>query len=300
MSNIEENITVTIDSNPVMLKPILFTDYTAVTKYNIKITYEDYTVKNVELIQNDTTRPYKIVYKKEGQLFTVIGVPKIYEINERSKYCDFVNRTMDSKDLLFEMDCSEKFQCTKARFYLKDIRDIIDIVAEGYIEDPEDNMQVDGTFTMYPIYLHEHSCQNVIHCTVDDNLKVTLTARVTKMGETLSDNEYSDFTILSVSNPVIIDPDVEPEVNKVPLVFTEDSLDKEIKVILKYFVKEINHPVFDEFTIIASKQTEDDGTELLTEAITTQDTEYLGDNSREILDMTLTPGYKPYEHITED
>ena len=287
-------IATTIDSNPAMLKPILFTDYKAVTKYNLKITYEDSTFKNVELVQNDTSRPYKITYKKEGQLFTVIGIPKVYEINEGSKYCDFVNRTLDSKDLLFEMDCSEKFQCTKARFFLKDIRDIIDIVAEGYNEDPDDNMEV-GLFTMYPIYLHEHSCQNTIHCTVDDELKVTLIARVTKMGETLAEDEYSDFTILSVTSPVIVDPDVEPEANKVPLIFTEESLDTEIKVILKYFVKEINHPVFDEFTIVASKKKEDEG-EVVYEAVTSQDMKYLGDNVDVLLDLDLTPGYKEYRN----
>ena len=287
-------IATTIDSNPTMLKPILFTDYKAVTKYNLKITYEDSTFKNVELVQNDTSRPYKITYKKEGQLFTVIGIPKVYEINEGSKYCDFVNRTLDSKDLLFEMDCSEKFQCTKARFFLKDIRDIIDIVAEGYNEDPDDNMEV-GLFTMYPIYLHEHSCQNTIHCTVDDELKVTLIARVTKMGETLAEDEYSDFTILSVTSPVIVDPDAEPEANKVPLIFTEESLDTEIKVILKYFVKEINHPVFDEFTIVASKKKEDEG-EVVYEAVTSQDMKYLGDNVDVLLDLDLTPGYKEYRN----
>lgn len=291
------NILAIIDSNPnVMLKPILFTDYEAVTKYNLVITYEDSTTKKVELVQNDKTRPYKVVYKKNGQLVSVIGVPKVYEINEASKYCDFVNRTMDSKDLLFEMDCSNQFECTKARFYLKDIRDIIDIVSEGLLEDPEDNMEV-GSFTMYPIYLNEHSCQNTIHCTVDENNKVTLTARVTKMGETLTSEEYSEFTILSVTSPVIVDSSIFSKVNQVPLIIPEEMLDKEFKVILKYFIKEINHPVFDEFTVIASRKSEEDETvESAPRAVTTQTMKYLGDNVDELLDIDLTPGYKQFRY----
>ena len=204
---------------------------------------------------------------------------------------------MASDDLLFDVDCSQLHECTKARFYLKDIRDIIDLANEPS-EDPEDPMQV-YPFTMYPIYLNNHSCQNTINCVVDDELKVTLTAEVTKMGDPLAEEEYSDFTILSVSSPVTVDEELV-EVNKVPLVFTEESLNTEIKVILKYYIKEINHPVFDEFTIIASRKQEEVETTTLNRAVTTQDMQYLGDGLEPALGSGLSPGYKPYQYANKE
>lgn len=290
----DETIIAIIDNNPVCLKPILFTTYTPITKYNLEITYEDSTTKSVELVM-DKERPYKIIYKKEGKLINVTGIiSKIYEINEASKFCDCTNKIMDSTDLLIELDCSEKFECTKVRLYLKDIRDIIDIVTEGYSDDPDDDKHPEN-FTMYPIYLNEHSCQNTIRCIVDDDLKVTLTSRVTKMGETLIDWEYSDFAIVSVTDPVTINTELFGN-NIVPLIFTEDSLNKEIKVILKYFINEINHPVFDEFTIIATRKEEIEE-KVLEKAVTSADMQYLGDRVDEILDLDLTPGFKAYRYM---
>lgn len=292
-----DNIDVVINHIPTTIKPILFTQYDTITKYMLHITYEDNTTKDVELVQQDKTRPYKFIYKHEGQLLSVIGVPKIYEVKNTCKYSDFPNRIMSSDDLLFDVDCSQLHECTKARFYLKDIRDIIDLANEP-IEDPEDPMQV-YPFTMYPIYLNNHSCQNTINCTVDDELKVTLTAEVTKMGDPLAEEEYSDFTILSVSSPVTVDEELV-EVNKVPLVFTEESLNTEIKVILKYYIKEINHPVFDEFTIIANRKQEEVETTTLNRAVTTQDMQYLGDGLEPALGSGLTPGYKPYQYANKE
>lgn len=294
------NIDVVINKIPTSIKPILFTQYDAITKYNLHITYEDSTTKDVEIVQQDKDRPYKFIYKHEGQLLSVIGIPKVYEVRDKCKYVDFPNQIMASDDLLFDVDCSQYLKCSKARFYLKDIRDIIDLAKEP-IEDPDDPMEV-YPFTMYPIYLNGYSCQNVIHCKVDDELKATLTAKVTKMGEDLSEDDYSDFDIIYVSSPVTIDKE-SVEVNKVPLVFTEESLDTEIKVILKYFIKEINHPVFDEFTIIASKKEEEtDDTNTLKRAVTTQDPQYLGDGLKTALGADLMPGFKPYKYKdkTED
>ena len=293
----EETISVLVDNNPVCLKPILFTNYTAITKYNLEITYEDSTTKSVELVM-DKERPYKIIYKKDGKLLTAIGIiSKIHEINEASKFCDFVNKTMDSSDLLIELDCSEKYECTKVRLYLKDIRDIIDIVMEGYNEDDSNNQT--ETFTMYPIYLNGHTCKETIKCIVDEDLKVVLNSEITKDGQPLVSWDYSDFTIVSVTEPVTVDNELFG-IDTVPLVFTEESLDKEIKVILKYFVHEIDHLVFEEFTVIASKKEIELPEEVLDKAVTSADMQYLGDNIHEVLDLDLTPGYKPYRYNKEE
>lgn len=297
-----DSMQVILEGKTTMIKPILFTQYDKVIKYNLLITYEDSTTKEVELVQKCKDRPYKFIYKKEGKLLQAIGVPTITEIRDGCIFTDFPNRVMDANDLLFEVDCSGYFDCNMARFYLKDVRDIIDLANEP-IEDPNDPMEV-FPFTMFPIYLEEHSCQNVINCEVDENLNVTLTARVTKLGETLEEGTYSGFSILLVTPPVMIDSTIAPEINKVPLVFTEESLGTEIKVILKYFVHEINHPVFDEFTIIAHKKGEvidggDDngtGTDTLKRAVSTQDMQYLGDGLEPALGAGLTPGFKEYQY----
>lgn len=278
------------------LKPILYTTYNAITKYNLIIYYEDYTTKNVELVLKDKTRPYRITYKKEGQLLTVTGIPNVYEISESSKFCDFPNKVMDSKDLLFEVDCSSQYECDKARFYLKDIRDIIDLVTEGLDDNPNDPME-NTPVTLYPIYLNGYSCQNVINVTVDENLTTSIISEVTKMGDPLTHDDYSDFTVLSIESPVTL-TEVSQEDNKIGLQFTEDSLDKEIKIVIKYFIKEINHPVFDEFTLKASlkKDDEEETTDVVTRAATTQDMQYLGDGLEPALGSGLTPGYKPYQY----
>lgn len=300
MSNSNKDIIVSYTENlgpSPTYKPILYSTYETVTKYNLVIYYEDTTTKEVELVQRDKDRPYRITYKKEGQLLTVTGIPTVYEISESSKFCDFPNKVMDSKDLLFEMDCSSKYECSKARFYLKDIRDIIDLVTEGLEDNPDDPMEI-TPITLYPIYLNGYSCQNIVNCTVDENLTVILTSEVTKMGDPLTPEEYSDFRILSVEGPVIVNPDVSPEDNKIPLKFTEDTLDKEIKIIIKYFIKEINHPVFDEFTVKASlkKDEPEEGNDTKLRAATTQDMQYLGDGLKPALGSGLTPGYKPYQY----
>lgn len=287
-----DSITVTLGEPT--LKPILFTTYTPITKYNLEITYEDSTTKTVELVM-DKERPYKVVYKKDAKLHTVTGIfSKVYEINESSKFCDFVNRTMDASDLVLEMDCSEKYECTKVRFYLKDIRDIIDLELEGYITDSQE-------VTKYPIYLNGNSCKYVTYCEVDENLEVTLDAKVTKDGKEIEPWGYADFQILSISEPGITVNTEKFATNKVPLVFTEEALGKDIYIIIKYFVYEIDHIVCDEFLVVASKKTTTDDkpveedTDVLDEPVTTQDTQYLGDDY-EVLDLDLTPGFKPYRY----
>lgn len=277
-------------------KPILYTTYDTITKYNLTIYYEDGTNKNVELVQKDKDRPYRITYKKEGQLFTVTGVPTVYEISENSKFCDFSNTVMDSKDLLFEMDCSSKYNCEKARFYLKDIRDIIDMVTEGLEDDPNDPMEI-NPITVYPIYMNNTSCENICKVKVDSSMITVLTFEVTKMGDPLDKEEYSDFTVLSVDNSDIIYEITND--NQVTLYLTKDTLDKEIKIIVKYFIKEINHPVFDEFTIIASSKEDEEETTTsskLTRAVSTQDMQYLGDGLEPALGSGLTPGFKQYQY----
>lgn len=289
-----DNIAVIINGTTKMIKPILFTTYDAVTKYDLHITYEDSTTKDVELVQNCKDRPYKFVYKKDGKLLEAIGIPKIYEINEGNKFTDFPNKVMDSNDLLFEVDCSTKFDSIKAKFYLKDIRDIIDLANEEII-DPEDPMDI-FPVTMYPIYLNSHSCENTIKIETDDSMTIILTSEITKMGEPLTEDEYSDFSVLSVSDNDIIYEVTDK--NKITLYMTEDTLDKEIKIVLKYFIKEINHPVFDEFTILVSKK-KDEEEQVSTRAATTQDMQYLGDGLEPALGSDLTPGYKEYRYKTK-
>ena len=293
------NIDVVINKIQTSIKPILFTQYDTITKYMLHITYEDSTTKDVEIVQQDKERPYKFIYKHEGKLLSVIGIPKVYEIKDKCKFTDFPNQTMASDDLLFDVDCSQFLSCNKVRFYLKDIRDIVDLTKEP-IEDPEDPMEV-YPFTMYPIYLNGYSCQNVIHCKVDDEFKVTLTAKVTKLGEDLSEKDYSGFSILSVPSPVTINGELF-ENNKVPLIFTKESLDTEIKIVLKYYINEIKHPVFDEFTIIASDKDkeETDDKPVPDRAVSTQDPEYLGDGLKPALGSGLTPGFKPYQYKNKD
>lgn len=295
----EQNITTVINNNHIMIKPILFTTYEKITKYNLTITYEDDTNKIVELIQNNKERPYKFIYKKEGQLLSIIGVPTIYEINEGTKFCDFTNKVMDAEDLLFEVDSSTQFESTKARFYLKDIRDIIDLVTEGF-PDPEDPIEV-LPVTMYPIYLEGHSCQSpVTYIFQDDSLIMNLTSEITKNGESLSIDQYSDFKVLSVDfNKIDENTNVDytiTENNKFSLNITENLLDTEIKVVLKYFIKEINHPVFDEFTIIPTRNLKNTDDNVLLRAVSTQDMQYLGDGLEPALGAGLTPGYKPYQY----
>lgn len=297
----DKTITTVIDNNPITIKPILFTTYKTITKYDITITYEDDTTKVVEIVQNDKHRPYKFIYKKDGQLLSIIGVPTLYEINEGNKFCDFENRVMDASDLLFEVDSSTQFESTKARFYLKDIRDIIDLSIEGF-PDPDDPMDI-FPVTMYPIYLAGHSCQNPIKYVLpDDSLILNLTSEVTKNGEPLLEDQYNDFKILSVDfNKISDTSDITftiTENNKFSLEITEDLLDTEIKVILKYFITEINHPVFDEFTIIPTRQQPPVVEDLLggRQAVSTQDMQYIGDGLKTGLGNDLTPGYKPYKY----
>lgn len=303
MANVE-NITVTIDSNPKTLKPILYTTYTTSTKYNIHIAYEDATSKDVELVSRDKNRLYRFVFKKEGKLITATGVPSVYEVSECSKMCDFANTIMDSNDLLIELDCSSDFNCTKVRFYLKDIRDIIDLANEP-IEDPEDNMEY-YPITTYPIYLNGYSCQNVIPCTVVENdgiFSTILTSQIIKIGEPLTKDQYKDFTIFVLDFDTTLTPIEVSEdelVDKVSLTIPEELLDTEIKLIIKYYINEIEHPVFDEFTIFPSKTANnaDNGSNqrVLTRAVTTQDTQYLGDGLKPALGVGLTPSYKEYRN----
>lgn len=140
-SYIEGNkfLTGQIGKRKVNLKPIILTDYKAYTKYDITLNYEDDTVKHIELVPEDSNRPYKFIFKKDAKLYEVIGIPRVVEINEATKYCDFPNRIMDSKDLLFDVDISDKFHSDTVRFYLKDVRDMIDLVNEG-LYPPDDDM----------------------------------------------------------------------------------------------------------------------------------------------------------------
>ena len=285
-----------IDVNPKMLKPILFTTYKPVVKYNIEITYEDSTTKTVELVQQDKNRPYKVVFKKEGKLVTAIGVPRIYEVNESCTFCDFVNTVMDASDLLIELDCSSEFECTKVRFYLKDIRDIVDLAVEGYIEEPVEDIPL----TRYPIYLNGFPCTTKIYCKVNEDLTIDLYSQITKIGEPLLRDQYSDFTVFTVDSDaiatVLTDQDTEDK-DKFILSVPEELMDTEIKLIIKYFINEINHPVFDEFTIIPVKEIEsEDDTNVLTRAVTTADMQYLGDGLKTALGVGLTPGYKQYRN----
>ena len=300
-NNIEEKLSVVIDSNPKTLKPILFTTYDSVTKYNLHIVYEDETSKDIELVQGDKTRPYKFIFKREGRLITAIGVPTIHEINECNKMCDFANKIMDSNDLLIELDCSSEYECTKVRFYLKDVRDIVDLANEP-IENPE---EVDEQHTIYPIYLNGYSCKTIVPCTVSEKdgiFTTIISSQVTKLGEPLSKNDYSDFDIFTLDfDPEIIKMySADETVEKVGLTIPEELLDTQITLIVRYFINEINHPVFDEFTIFPSKiaYDADNGASqpILTRAVSTQDMQYLGDGLKPALGVGITPGYKEYRN----
>lgn len=303
-SYIEENgsqLTVIVDSYPVKYKPILFTTYEAVTKYNLHITYEDSTTKTVELVQGDKNRPYRIVFKKDGKLVTATGVPKIHEISERSKFCDFVNRTMDSNDLLIELDCSSEYECNKVRFYLKDIRDIIDLANEP-IENPEDNIEYYPANT-YPIYVNGFSCENKIYCPIEDNNNILLLPIITKLGEPLTKDQYTTIEFYTNSEYVehtAVTKGTDDNPDMIAMIISEEGFDTEIKVVIGYYITEINHPVFDVFTIIPTKTAYegDNGSmqQILKRAVTTADMQYLGDGLKPALGVGLTPGYKEYKN----
>lgn len=301
-TNIEEKLSVTIDTNPRTLKPILFTTYDSITKYNLHIVYEDETTKDIELVQNDKTRPYKFIFKREGRLVTAIGVPTIHEINECNKMCDFANKIMDSNDLLIELDCSSEYECTKVRFYLKDVRDIVDLINEP-IDDTEEGM--DENHTLYPIYLNGYSCKDLVPCNVSEKngiFTTILSSQITKLDAPLSKTDYSDFDIFTLD----FDPEVIPmysqdeTIEKIGLTIPEELIGTQISIIIRYFVNEIDHPVFDEFTILPIKNMieSDNGTTqpVLTRAVSTQDMQYLGDGLKPALGVGVTPGYKEYRN----
>ena len=284
-----------IDTNPTTLKPILFTTYRPITKYILDITYEDSTTKQVELVAEDRNRPYKVIFKKDGQLITATGVPKIYEINESGKFCDFVNKTLDSEDLLIELDCSSEYSCTKVRFYLKDIRDIIDLAVEGDIDNPEDIKP--EPISKYLIHINGFDCKTKIRCMVDDDLEASLTASISKLGETLNKDQYSEFDAFVMDDSGNIDIFKYDNEGKFVLAVKEYLLDTEIKVVVRYFIKEIDHAVYDEFTIIPFKKSDDDTTKrTLDRAVSTADMQYLGDGLKPALGIGLTPGYKQYRN----
>lgn len=286
-----------IDSMPVTLKPILYTTYDTHVKYLLNITYEDSTTKQVELVQKDKNRPYKVVFKKEGKLITAIGVPTIKEVTECSKFCDFPNRILDSNDLLIELDCSETYSCTKVRFYLKDIRDIVDIASES--EEDLDKLEEYNYHTKYPIYLNGFTCTTKIYCEVDEDSNILLKSQITKFGEPLSKDDYSEFTTFTVDFD-LDDKFIEDEVTDNLLVHIPDELiGRELRLVIRYFVKEIQHPVLDEFIIIPIKpgeNTEPEVTFTTSKAVTTQDTPYLGDGVLPALGTGLTPAYKQYKN----
>lgn len=299
-NNIEETLSVIIDTNPKMIKPILYTTYEAFTKYNIHIVYEDETTKDIELVQRDKERPYRFIFKREGKLITATGVPTIHEINECHKMCDFANRIMDSNDLLIELDCSNEYECNKVRFYLKDVRDIVDLANE----EPEDSDDIVKEDKIYSILVNGLPCENKIYCQIGDNNNILIHPMIMKLGEFLLKEEYDDLEVYSLSpyveatafNKKINDD----ELDMLAMIISDDGLDKEIKIVIRYFVKEINHPVFDEFTIIASKTAYegDNGStqQVLSRAVATSDMQYLGDGLKPALGVGITPGYKEYKN----
>lgn len=300
-NNIDEKLYVVIDSNPKIYKPILYTTYESKTKYDLHIVYEDQTTKDIELVQNDKDRPYKFVFKRDGKLITAVGVPTVREINECNKMCDFVNKIMDSNDLLIELDCSSEYECNKLRFYLKDVRDIIDI--NEPVKEPEYSPK---EHTIYHMYLNKYSCDTIIPCNVvqkDDIFTATLSLQLTKLGEYLTREQYSDFDIFAFDfDPILTVEDIQEDetVEKVKMIIPEELLDSEITLIVRYFITEIEHPIFDEFVIIPSKATTDEDNEstqtVLTRAVSTQDTQYLGDGLKPALGVGITPGYKEYRN----
>lgn len=285
-----------IDVNPTMLKPILFTTYKPITKYILDITYEDSTTKQIELVEGDKNRPYKVVFKKEGKLVTAVGVPKIYRITECNKFCDFVNRVMDSEDLLIELDCSSEYSCTKVKFYLKDLRDIEDLNPNGCECGCSGDCNCSDMAPKFRIYLNNFDCKTKIRCLVDDDLEAYLEACITKLGEALLVEEYTDFDVYVFDEDNKINIYKYDEHGKFVVSVTEDLLETEVKLLIKYYVNEIEHPVYDEFTIIPFKKSLDDDGKVLTKAVTTQDRQYLGDGLKPALGTGLTPGYKQYRN----
>lgn len=286
-----------IDMNPVSIKPILFTTYDKSVKYNLTITYEDSTTKTVELVTGDVNRPYKVVFKKEGTLITAIGIPKIvYEITESNKFCDFCNKIMDSNDLLIELDCSAEYACNKVRFYLKDLRDIIDILMENPFS--ETNFQPDVDTSQYRIYLQDLTCDTVIKYDVSETFVMKLKPSIGKLIRRLSSDEASGVSVFPVNFGASIDIDLN---DIITIEINEGHINQELKLIIRYFVNELNHPVFDEFTIIPyikDETTEEitDVMPVLTRAVTTADMQYLGDGLKPALGIGLTPGYKQYRN----
>lgn len=294
-----------IDMNPVCLKPILFTTYDKSVKYNLTITYEDSTTKTVELVTGDVNRPYKVVFKKEGELITAIGIPKIiYEISEGNKFCDFCNKIMDSNDLLIELDCSIQYNCNKVRFYLKDLRDIVDILIENPFS--ETNFQSDVDTSQYRIYLQGQTCDTVIKYDMTNTSEINLKAFIAKLSRVLSQDECSNFKVfvdgaeaeITCRDDTFIHIEFKDEYGNN---IYENYLNKEFKIIIKYFVNELNHSVFDEFTIIPYIKDEtteepEDVMPVLTRAVTTADMQYLGDGLKPALGVGLTPGYKEYRN----
>lgn len=300
MSN--SNIKAVLDSNPKIFKPILYTTYHTITKYILNIVYEDETTKEVELITNDQNKIYRVTFKRNGELITVTGaISNIHIIPECNMMCDLPNNIMDGKDLLIEIDCSSRYKCDKVTFYLKDIRDIIDLTNEQSDESEEDT---NIPHTIYPIYLNGYSCDNVIPCKVfEDNgiFKINLSSQITKLGIPLTKDQYSDFDIFTLDfDPEIslIKPKENETTDNVILNIPEELLDGEITLILRYFITEVNHAVFDEFIIIPSKEIIeiDDSKSELTRAVSTQDTQYLGDGIKPALGVGGTPGYKEYKN----
>lgn len=289
---------VVIDSMPVTLKPILYTTYDTHVRYLLTITYEDSTTKQVELVQKDKNRPYKVVFKKEGKLITATGVPTIKEIRECSRFCDLPNRILDSNDLLIELDCSGTYDCSKVRFYLKDLRHIVDLAKES--DDDYDNLLAYDSHTKYPIYLNGFSCMTKIYCKIDENYDILLKSQITKFGEPLIRDAYSEFDVFTIDfdlDQTLLDSDDSEITDNIILHIPEELIDKEIKVVIRYFIKEIDHPVFDEFTIIPVKEIEEiDTGSSLSRAVSTQDMQYLGDGLKTALGVGLTPGYKQYRN----
>ena len=284
-----------IDMNPICLKPILFTTYDKSVKYTLNITYEDSTTKTVELVTGDVNRPYKVVFKKEGELITAIGIPRIvHEISEGNKFCDFCNRIMDSNDLLIELDCSKEYQCTKVRFYLKDLRDIVDLAdaSEG-----DDDYLADVDTSKYRIYINDIACDNVINYDVTDSLEMKFYPNIKKLGTSISNEEFSGLMVFPVNFGASIDVSID---NTFTVEIGEEFIGEELQIIIRYFVKELNHPIFDEFTIIPYIREEiveeDIDTPVLTRAVTTADMQYLGDGLKPALGVGLTPGYKQYRN----
>lgn len=249
----------TIDEIPTIAKPILFTTYDDITKYILHIKYEDETVKDVEIVPNDKNRLYKFTYKKEGKLFTVTGIPSVYEIKENIPYTDITNTVLEANDLLFKVDHSDEYESKLATFYLKDIRDIVDIASETSTEDPGDDMGI-IPIAQYVMYVNNHSSESVINCTTDDSLRVDLKSEITKMGDPLQEGEYSGFSIVEVTMPdkvpLIETDEIKYEVdgnNSFHIIIPEVLLGHEFRFTLKYYVKEINKSVFDEFKICITK-----------------------------------------------